>query len=181
MTRVPTHTIDDAPEASRQPLQRRSESVGKTLNIFGAMAHSPAVIGLYDTAEQLLAERSGLETPVRKAIHLTVANVNGCNYCQAAYTGAAKTLGFSEDQTLQIRRGTVDGDERLTALLAVAREIAERRGHVDDVSWQAALDAGWSVTELLDTYAEVVRGIMTTYFNNLVGTDLDLPPAPPLE
>jgi AhpD family alkylhydroperoxidase len=181
MARVPIHSTDDAPAASTGPLERQSQRVGKTINIFGAMAHSPALIGLYDAAEELLAERSNLDRPTREAIHLTVANVNGCDYCQAAYTGAAKTQGFSEEQTIRIRRGTVDGDEKLSVLLAVARELAANKGYVADGTWQHAIDAGWSDAELLDAYADVVRTILTNYFNHLVGTELDLPPAPALD
>jgi AhpD family alkylhydroperoxidase len=181
VTRVPYHTIDDAPEASRDALERQSERVGKTINIFGAMAHSPAVIGLYDAAENLLAERSNLDAKIREAIHLTVANVNDCAYCQAAYTGAAKANGFSAEETIQIRKGEVESDAKLTALLSIARQIAANRGHVDDSTWQAALDAGWSDVEVLDAYADVVRTVMTNWFNHLVDTELDLPAAPPLD
>lgn len=181
MARVPYHSVDDAPDASKEPLKRQSERVGKTINIFGAMAHSPAVIGLYDAAENLLSERSHLDAKIREAIHLTVANVNECSYCQAAYTGAAKATGFSEEETIQIRKGEVEGDKKLTALLAIAREIADNKGHVDDATWQAAIDAGWSDVELLDAYADVVRTVMTNWFNHLVETDLDLPAAPSLD
>lgn len=180
MPRVPVHSVQDAPEASREPLERHSKRLGKTLNTHGAMAHSPAVIGLYDVAEQVLSERSHLDQKTRDAIHLTVANVNECSYGQAAYSWAAQARGFSEAQTIQIRKGVVDGEDKLTALLAVARQIAERKGYVDDATWQAALDAGWSDVELLDTYADVVRTVMTNYFNHFVGTELDLPPASPL-
>jgi AhpD family alkylhydroperoxidase len=181
MTRIPIHTLDDAPEASRDPLKRQSERVGKTINIFGAMAHSPAVMGLYDAAEQVLGDHSSHDRRIREAIHLTVANVNECDYCQAAYTGAAKAQGFSEEETVQIRRGTVEGDAKLTALLVFARELAATKGHVHDDTWQAAIEAGWSDVELLDAYADVVRTILTNYFNHLVGTELDLPPAPALD
>lgn len=181
MARVPVHDLDSAPTASAEALRRQNERLGKALNIFGAMAHSPALIGVYDTVETLLAERSSLSPATRQAIHLTVANVNACEYCQAAYTGAARREGFSAEQAVQIRRGAVDGDDELTALLRVARAIAADKGHVDDATWKDAVAAGWSERELLDAYAEVVRTILTNYFNHLVGTELDLPPAPPID
>jgi hypothetical protein len=37
---VPYHDVEHAPEASREPLERQSKRVGKTINIFGAMANS---------------------------------------------------------------------------------------------------------------------------------------------
>jgi AhpD family alkylhydroperoxidase len=181
MARVPIHSTDDAPAASKDPLERQSKRVGKTINIFGAMAHSPALIGLYDAVEQLLSERSNLDRRTREAIHLTVANANECDYCQAAYTGAAKAQGFTEDETIEIRRGTVDGDGKLSVLLGFARELAADKGYVEDATWQHALDAGWSDVELLDAYADVIRTILTNYFNHLVGTELDLPAAPALD
>lgn len=104
MARVSYHDVENAPEPSREPLQRQSQRVGKTINIFGAMAHSPAVIGLYDAVEGYLAENSSLDSATRAAIHLTVANVNDCSYCQAAYTSAAKASGFSEAQNRTLGR-----------------------------------------------------------------------------
>ena len=181
MPRVPVHDLDDAPREGRDALEHQAERVGKVLNIFGEMAHSPTLIGLYDTVETYLGENSSLEPRVREAIHLTVANVNACDYCQAAYTGSAKKQGFSDEQTVQIRRGRVEGDEKLTALLQVAREIAADRGYVEDGTWKEALEAGWSRREVLDAYADVVRTILTNYFNHLVGTEVDLPEPPPLD
>lgn len=88
---------------------------------------------------------------------------------------------MAEEQTVQIRQGQVDFDPALDALLAVVREAAEHKGYVDDVTWQRALDAGWSDHQLLEAYADMVRTIMTNYFNHLVGTELDLPAPPDLD
>lgn len=181
MPRVPVHTVDDAPAESRDALQAQGERVGKVINIFAEMAHAPALLHMYATTEDLLREESSLDDRTRQAIHLTVANVNGCEYCQAAYTGAAKAAGFDVEETKAIRRGELEDDERLTALLAVAREIAANTGYVEDATWTAAVDAGWSERELLEAYADVIRTIMTNYFNHFVGTEVDLPAAPALD
>jgi AhpD family alkylhydroperoxidase len=145
------------------------------------MAHAPAVIETYTAMEQTLKERSSLGEPVRQAIHLTVANVNECEYCQAAYTGAAKAAGHDDEATVAIRRGEVPGDDKLTAMLRLSREIAAHKGYVEERTWKDALEAGWSEKELLEGYAEVVRTIFTNYFNHLVGTEVDLPAPPELD
>lgn len=176
--RVPIHDLDTAPIGSRQPLAHQAERVGRVINIFGAMANSPALMEMYDLVESHLAKNSNLDRAAREAIHLTVAAVNDCAYCQAAYTGAARSAGFEVDQTIQIRLGRIDDDPRLTTLLTLVRQIADNRGYVDDSVWSGALDAGWSIEELLDAYAETIRTILTNYFNHLVGTDLDLPQPP---
>jgi AhpD family alkylhydroperoxidase len=180
MPRIPVHTLESAPAESHDALKALEERYGAVLNIFGGMAHAPALLGLYTAAEDTLAALSSLDQPTRRAVHLTVAQVNDCGYCQAAYIGGAKAAGFSVDETLQIRRGAVDADSKLTALLRFARELVERRGHVAEETWTAALEAGWSDRQLLEVLAEIVRTTLTNYFDHLAGTELDLPPAPEL-
>lgn len=181
MPRVPVHTVDDAPTESRETLDALGRKTGKVLNIFAEMAHAPALLKMYAHTEQLLREESSLDERTRQAIHLTVANVNGCTYCEAAYTGAARRAGHSAEDCLDIRNGELPADQKLSALLAVTREIAANTGYVADATWDGATEAGWSEREILEAYAEVVRTILTNYFNHLVGTETDLPEAPPLD
>lgn len=180
MSKVPIHDIDSAPPGSRDPLTRQAERVGAVINIFGAMANSPTLMEMYDLIETHLAKNSNLDNATRQAIHLTVAAVNDCDYCQSAYTGAAKAAGFDIDETVQFRQGRVGGQPKLSAILTLCRQIADNRGWVDRSAWDGAVDAGWAHEEILDAYADVVRTILTNYFNHLVETDLDLPPVPPL-
>lgn len=180
MTRVTAHTPDTAPQASREGLQGLTKKYGTTLNIFGAMASSPTVINAFLAFEGAVADNTSLDQRTREAIHLTVANVNECSYCQGAYTMAAKGAGFDEEQTKQIRRGAVDGDDKLTALLSLAREIATSKGHVEDTTWKTAREAGWDDSQLLEAFADTVRTIFTNYFNHLVDTEQDVPAAPAL-
>lgn len=180
MTRVHIHNTASAPEGSRDGLKVLEEKFGTTLNIFGAMANAPAVLNTFLAAEGAIADHTTLDTKTREAIHLTVANVNACSYCQGAYTMAAKAAGFDDEQAKQIRRGRLDGDEALTALLGVAREIAGNTGYVEDRTWQAAVDAGWQEPQLLEAFADTVRTILTNYFNHLVDTEHDVPAAPAL-
>jgi AhpD family alkylhydroperoxidase len=78
------------------------------------------VLNTFLALDGAIAEHTSLDAKTREAIHLTVANVNACDYCQGAYTMAARGVGFDEEQTKQIRRGAVDGDEQLTAALTLA-------------------------------------------------------------
>lgn len=142
------------------------------------MAHAPALPAPFTSAEQPIAEHTSLEQATREVIHLAVATVNDCGYCQAASTIAWTHAGLSEEQTVKIRRGEADFDPALDALPAVVRDAAEHKGHVADDTWQRALDAGWSDRQLLEAFADTVRTILTNYFNHYVGTELDLPPAP---
>ncbi len=179
MTRIPVHTVDSAPEGSRDALKALEAKFGKVLNIHGAMAHSPAVLETYAAIQSALQDKGTLSAKLREVVALAVANVDECAYCQAAHTAGGKAAGLSEQETIDIRRGQVD-DPKLAALVTLVREQAANVGHVPDSTWQAALDAGWSDSELTETSAVVALNLFTNYFNHLVQTDLDLPPAPPL-
>jgi AhpD family alkylhydroperoxidase len=179
MTRIPVHTVDSAPEGSRDALKALEARFGKVLNIHGAMAHSPAVLETYAVIQQTLQDKGTFDARTREAIALAVASVDRCDYCQAAHTAGGKAAGLSEQDTVDIRRGEV-ADPRLRALLAVVREQTANVGAVQDSTWQAALDAGWSDAELTETSAVVALNLFTNYFNHLVRTDLDLPAAPAL-
>ncbi len=79
-----------------------------------------------------------------------------------------------------IRRGEVSFDDRLAALLAVLREAAGNVGHVSDQTWNTARAAGWSEQELGEAFAHLAGNLFTNFFNHYARTDLDVPPAPPL-
>ncbi len=179
MTRIPVHTVDSAPEGSRGTLKKLESQFGKVLNIHGAMAHSPAVLETYAAIQQVLRDKAALDGRTREAIALAVANVDECTYCQAAHTAGGKAAGLSEQDTVAIRRGQVE-DPKLQALLLLVREQAGDVGNVQDATWQAARDAGWSDTELTESTVVVALNLFTNYFNHTVQTELDLPAAPAL-
>ncbi len=179
MTRIPVHTVDSAPEGSHDTLRALETTFGKVLNIHGAMAHSSAVLDTYAAVQRVLQETGTFDARTREAIALTVANVDECSYCQAAHTAGGKAAGLDELETIDIRRGQV-ADPKLGALSTLVREQTGNVGHVQDSTWQAALDAGWSDGELTETSAHVALNLFTNYFNHLVQTDLDLLAAPSL-
>jgi len=179
MTRIPVHSVDSAPEGSRDALKKLEAQFGKVLNIHGAMAHSPAVLETYVAIQQVLADRGALDKRTREVIALAVANVDECEYCQAAHTLGGKAAGLSDQETIAIRRGAA-GDAKTAALVTLVREQAANVGHVQDSSWQAALDAGWSDAELAESSAVVALNLFTNYWNHTVQTELDLPAAPAL-
>jgi alkylhydroperoxidase family enzyme len=78
------------------------------------------------------------------------------------------------------RDGSYAEDAKLAALLALVRESAGNVGTVEDATWQAALDAGWSDAEVTEASVQIALNLFTNHFNHLVQTDLDLPPAPGL-
>jgi len=181
MPRVPVHSLDSAPAGSRDTLAALAAAKGKTLNIFAEMAHSPATLAAFAALEEALTAHATLSDAQRQAIRLAIAGWQDCHYCQSAYTMAGKAAGLTTEQTVELRAGSASFDPALDALVAFAVEAFVGRGHVTPATWQRALDAGWRDDQLLEAFANVARTFLTSGFNHLVGTELDLPAAPGLE
>jgi AhpD family alkylhydroperoxidase len=151
--------------------------LGVVLNIHGEMAHAPAVISMYKAMGHAIAEDGTFDAQTREAIALAVGNQDGCDYCQSAHTVSARRAGFTVEQTIAIRDGHVGFDDKLAALLAVAREIAANVGEVSDAAYERALAEGWAEPEMAELFAHVATNIFTNYFNHYARTELDIPAA----
>jgi AhpD family alkylhydroperoxidase len=168
MPRIPVRTVEDAPAASQEGLRNLKAKIGKVLNIHGEMAHSPVVLGAYTGIQQAIAEHGSFDASTQEAIALAIGAADNCDYCQAAHTGGARQAGWSLDQTVALRSGeSIEGQDKLHALLAVARQIATNVGEVDEDTWQRALDAGWRLERrigklLLDRLSRLVPGGLGT-------------------
>jgi AhpD family alkylhydroperoxidase len=178
MPRIPAHTVETAPHESKDTLAAISKRMGKTLNIHAGMAHSPVVLATYAAMSTAVRKHGTFDPRTRETIALAVGNENGCHYCQSAHTVSAKAAGLSEVQTIAIRAGRIDFDDKLASIADVARHIASATGTVSDEAWEAALAAGWSEHDLAETFAHVAVNLYTNYFNHFAGTELDLPEAP---
>ena len=180
MSRIPVQTLETAPEQARPTLERLTRRTGRLLNIHAEMATAPVVLAAYTGISEALAKQSSFDARTREAIALAVGAQDGCDYCQAAHTPSAIKSGLSKAQTIEIRRGDVEFDPKLAALLAVVREAAANVGEVSDATWSAALQADWSEVELSEAFAHLAVNLFTNYFNHYAHTDLDLPAAPAL-
>jgi len=177
MTRIPSHTIEDAPAASRPMLEhfaQQSRRAGRLLNLHAEMAHSPVLIAAYHGMRQAFDEHATLDPRTRTAIMLTASAVQDCAYTNAVHTMLAHVSGWNDAEIAAIRAGAFSADARLAVLLAVARSAAADSGHVSDARWQDALDSGWTPAQLLEAYASVGLTLFTGGFTNFAGTVLDV-------
>jgi hypothetical protein len=175
MSRFPTHTIEDAPEASRSLLQEIAESspTEHPLNAHGQMAHSPAVLASYASLRAVIAEHGTLNPKVRWALNLATAATVGNEYMIGIASRFARMNGWTEAQIAALRAGTTTGDTKIDALSRVVREAAANSGNVTDVSWETAQQSGWSDAQLAEAFALLGLTVFTGYFLNYAQTEED--------
>lgn len=176
VSRIPTHTVEDAPEASRPLLQKIAQSspTGRPLNAHAQMAHSPAVLAAYTSLRGVIAEHGTLDAKVNWALNLATAATVGNDYMIGIATRFAAMSGWTEAQVAALRAGAGTGDAKIDALTHVVREAAGHVGNVTDATWKAAQQSGWSDEQLTEAFASLGLTMFTGYFLNYAQTAKDI-------
>jgi hypothetical protein len=176
MSRIPTHTVEGAPNASRPLLQKIAQSspTGRPLNLHAQMAHSPAVLAAYTSLRAVTAEHGTLDSKVSWALNLATAAAVGNDYMMGIASRFAGMNGWTETQIVALRTGTTTGDARIDALTLVVREAAANSGNVTDATWKAAQLGGWNDEQLAEAFAYLGLTVFTGYFLNYAQTDTDV-------
>lgn len=176
MSRIPAHTVEDAPVASRPLLQKIVQSTpgARPANLHAQMAHSPAVLTAYSSLRAVLVEHTSFEPKVGAALTLAAAAGVGNGYMLRIASRLAQMNGWTEEQVAALQAGRPTNDPKTDALTSLVREAAANSGNVTDDAWKAALAAGWSDEQLTEAFANLGATVFTAYFLNYAKTELDL-------
>ena len=126
MPRIQPVDHQESSGAQRELLDAVKKQMGRVPNLMATFAHAPAALRAYLDVREALAAGI-LPARLREQIALLVAQQNECEYCLAAHSAVGKSLGLSQDEILDSRRGLLD-DAQATAALQFARAVVEKRG-----------------------------------------------------
>ena len=174
MTHFPVHTLDSAPEHSRQALQSLQAAFGMIPNIAGAMATSPVLINSLVAIFGNVHGGSFTE-PQIQAVLLTDAVVNACTWAVAFHTALALKAGVKSVDVQAIRESRLPEDGKLAALSALARKMIETRGRVADPDIDRFIAAGFAKEHALEVIAIVAASTITNYTGSVTKTPLEAP------
>jgi uncharacterized peroxidase-related enzyme len=152
---------------------------GKELNIFKGLANSPAGLEGYLGLAGALGH-GGLTKAEQEAVALAIAEANDCDYCRAAHTFIGKEAGLTEAQTVAARRGAVEGDAKLDALVRFTLRLHEKKGFVSADDLRDFKAAGYDDGHVVDVVVAYTLNTLTNYFNHVNDTAVDLPAPPAL-
>lgn len=168
------HTIESAPEKSRQSLERLKGTFGLVPNLAATMAESPVLLNGFVGALINFAGGtfSGAE---RQVILLASAVANRCAWAVAFHTTAALREGVAEVELEAIRSGGVPSERRHAALVSVVRALYEKRGALDADDRGAFEGAGYGPAQLLEVIAGLGASMMANYAGNITQPPLEEP------
>lgn len=110
-------------------------------------------------------------------IALTVANANGCDYCNAAHSFIGEKLAGIDTTTIQLAKKGKSNDFKTQAALTFSRSLLSKKGNVTLEDVDALKEVGYSDGEITEIIAYVDLNIFTNYFNNAINVTVDFPEA----
>ncbi len=177
MTTFSVPTRDEVSPVTQQAFDSLQKMAGFVPNLFATFGYSDNALPRYLAFQ---GAKTSLNNKEKEAVNLVVSEVNGCRYCQSAHTAIGKMNGFSDVETLVIRGGHAT-DNKLNALVVIAKDITENKGHVLPENLDAFYAAGYTKGNLVDVILQVSDKIAANYLHNLTGVEIDWPIAAELE
>jgi uncharacterized peroxidase-related enzyme len=174
MTTYPIHTVESAPEGSRQALLNLHDALGLVPNLAATMANAPSLVNSF-VAVFGQFRGVGFTGAERQVLLLTNAVANRCAWAVAFHSTAALAEGADPVDVEAIRRGEPAVDGRLAALSATTRRLIDKRGHLDEGDVKAFTAAGFDDVQLLDVITGLAISTMANYAGNLAQPPLDPP------
>jgi uncharacterized peroxidase-related enzyme len=157
----------------RSTLAAVNAQLGVTPNLFRVAANSGATLSALVQLTGALG-KGQLDARVREAIALSVAQVNGCDYCLSAHTFLGKASGLADEDIVAARSGAAR-DPRTDAILHLATEIVRSRGRIGSDALARAKNAGVSDGEITEIVGNVALNVFTNYLNIVADTEIDFP------
>jgi AhpD family alkylhydroperoxidase len=154
------------------------KGLGKVPNLYATIGYSATALKAILEFEGML--NKGAFTPKeREAIALVVSEVNGCNYCLAAHTMAAFKRGYTQQETLEIRKGQA-GDSKLQIVIQLAQSIVENIGTPAADLLDRFFQVGYNEAALMELIGLITVRIFTNYVYAMTNIPVDFPVAEPL-
>lgn len=172
MEKFTVPTRENVSENNQILFDNLQKAVGFVPNMYAFFAHSPSALGDYLTLQN---RKNSLNNKEKEVINLVVSELNGCNYCKAAHTAIGKMVGFSEEQTLEIRKATISFNPKLHALVNIAKEIVNNKGEVSEEAKENFFNEGYTTENLVDVVMTVGDKIITNYLFAIAKVPIDFP------
>lgn len=178
MTRLNALNPEQSSGKNKEMFNAINSKLGVVPNMMRTMANSPALLEGYLGLSGALSTGQ-LGAKLSELIALTVAESNGCSYCLSAHTYLGANLAKLDAKTMEDARAGWSTDSKMDAILKFARLLIDKNGKLSDDDVSHVRSAGVTDSEIAEIIGHVALNILTNYFNNTAGTEIDFPVVEP--
>jgi AhpD family alkylhydroperoxidase len=149
-----------------------NKGLGMVPNLYAVMALSDTALGNYLAFQNAKTTFSNKE---KQAVNLVVSQVNECAYCQSAHTLLGKMNGLTEEQTIEIRKGSASFDDKLNVLVKLAKEITSNKGFASNEALDAFINKGYTKGQVIELVFLVAEKTAMNYVHAITKVEIDFP------
>jgi len=172
MTNFTVPTRGEVSENNQAIFDNLQKGLGFVPNLYAYYAKNETALGDYLALQN---RKSTLKAKEREVINLVTSQINGCKYCQSAHTTLGKMNGFTEDQVIELRKGSASFDSKLDALVKFTASVVENKGNATQESKDTFFEVGYTEANLIDVIIVVGDKVISNYIHNLTGFPIDFP------
>jgi uncharacterized peroxidase-related enzyme len=166
---VPTR--DEVSPANQAIFDNLQKALGFVPNLYATIAYSDNGLARFLAYQNA---KTSLSNKEKEAVNLIVSQVNECIYCQSAHLVLGKMNGFTDEQLLDIRKGT-STNPKLNALVALAANITATRGKADGDLVDDFYAQGYTNENMVDLILQISDKTAMNYLHNLTEIPVDFP------
>jgi AhpD family alkylhydroperoxidase len=148
-------------------------SAGKVPNLYATIGYSANALNSYMDFVKAQAKGS-FHGKDREAVYIIVSELNGCEYCLASHTLSAVKFGWTEEETLLLRAGTLP-ENKWQVIYQLIRSVIEHKGEVKDELLNDFFALGYQEAALMDLMVLISIMSFTNYTYRLTKIPIDLP------
>jgi uncharacterized peroxidase-related enzyme len=167
---VPTR--EEVSSNNQQIFDSLHKMIGFVPNLYAYYANSETALADYLALQN---RKNTLSSKEREVINLVTSQINDCRYCQSAHSVFGKFSGLTEEQILEIRKGSASFDAKLDALIKFTTAVVENRGKVSTDAKEAFFNAGYTEGNLVDTAIIIGDKTISNYLHNITDIEIDWP------
>ena len=173
ITKISVPTKEQVNAESQAIFEQLKSQLGMVPNLYATIGYSSnALSGFLEFSGKV--GKDSFSNKEIEAIKLAVSQANNCIYCKSAHTAIAKMNGYTEEETVKLRTATIE-DKKLNVLTSLAKQVAEKAGHVDNDVRERFFEAGYDAKALIDFVGVVIAVTFTNYAHALTNVEVDFP------
>jgi len=172
MSEFTIHTLDTAPQTSREILQNTKKQLGFIPNLYGVFAESPTTLEAYQELTALF-DKTAFTVTEQNIVLLSISRYRNCSYCLAAHGTVAKIQKVSPDTIHAVYYNQPLSDTKLEALRTFTRAVLEAEGWVKQDALQAFYQAGYQKQHVLEVVLGISFKTLSNYVNHINDTPID--------
>lgn len=154
------------------------KGLGFVPNLYAYYAKNDTALGDYLTLQN---RKSTLRGKEKEIVNLVVSEFNQCHYCISAHTVLGKQNGFTDEEVVEIRKGTAGFDSKLNSLAKLTRSAVENKGKATEELKEEFFAQGYSEANLIDVAVLIGDKTISNFIHNLADFPIDFPKAQKLE